>query len=271
MQENIIIPINKNKKPHVQIQLAGESYCDGSYEIVRGVGNNTYVFEYIDSGEGILKVGTKQYHPHAGDVYIAPAHTNHMYRSDAKNPWIKYWLNVKGSLISSLLEVYCLNGVHYFTKCTEIKPLFIKCLEILKKDPSADLSIHIHEIIIELHKNHSQNLPDIIHISPESAIVQKYIESHITESVISLEKLASLINKSKPQLIRIFKKDLLISPYQYFLKRKIERSCELLVHSRKSIKEIAYFMGFTDEFYFSNIFKKRKGVSPSVYRKERNH
>jgi AraC-like DNA-binding protein len=269
MEEKIIIPIKTDDNKQLQVQLAGISYCDGSYEIKRDISHSTYVFEYIDKGKGYLKVEDKEYYPHEGDIYIVPANTDHTYRSSAKDPWIKYWFNVNGTLISSLLETYSLKGIHYFTKCQRIKPLFQEIIATLEKNPSADISINIHKIIIEINKNHIRNLPSINNISTESATIKSYIDSNVKKTVISLDELSALINKSKPQLIRIFKKDMQISPYQYFLQQKMFYSCKLLTHSRKSIKEIAYLMGFTDEFYFSNLFKKKKGVSPSVYRKNR--
>ena len=57
-----------------------------------------------------------------------------------------------------------------------------------------------------------------------------------------------------------------IAPAQYQLDLKIRRAREMLLISDKSIKEIAYELGFNSIHYFSRIFKKKTGVSPSYIR-----
>ena len=59
-------------------------------------------------------------------------------------------------------------------------------------------------------------------------------------------------------------------PHQYLLERKIEIAGILLKESAKPVKLIAAEIGFPDEYYFSRLFKKRTGVSPSDYRGNRS-
>ena len=79
------------------------------------------------------------------------------------------------------------------------------------------------------------------------------------------------INRSGVQTIRIFRQAYGITPYQFLLGQKLTAACELLTHSHQSVKEIADYLGFADEFYFSRLFKQKIGVSPSNYRDQRNH
>ena len=46
----------------------------------------------------------------------------------------------------------------------------------------------------------------------------------------------------------------------------VEAKRELYLTS-KSVKEVAFLLGYTDEYYFSRFFKKQVGVSPNIYRK----
>ena len=63
------------------------------------------------------------------------------------------------------------------------------------------------------------------------------------------------------------KKEMKITPYEYHLKNKIDRAMLLLETSDLSIKEIAFSLGFSDEHYFSDIFKRKTGIKPTHYRK----
>jgi AraC-like DNA-binding protein len=51
---------------------------------------------------------------------------------------------------------------------------------------------------------------------------------------------------------------------------KMQKACQLLDFSDRSIKDIAFSMGFEDPYYFSKRFRKIIGVSPRKYRASRN-
>ena len=47
----------------------------------------------------------------------------------------------------------------------------------------------------------------------------------------------------------------------------MEKAQELLIHTQKKIKEIAFLVGYKDELYFSKVFARLYGMSPSKFRK----
>ena len=65
----------------------------------------------------------------------------------------------------------------------------------------------------------------------------------------------------------MFKKYTGVPPVQYHLDLKILRAKEMLLSTDKIIKEISYDLGFQSIYYFSRVFKKKLGVSPSEIRK----
>lgn len=75
---------------------------------------------------------------------------------------------------------------------------------------------------------------------------------HITPNTLS-KKIKSRFNKTPSQIIQ---------------ERVILESKKQIHLTRKSIKEIAIELNFSDEFYFSKYFKKHTGISPSHFRKE---
>ena len=79
--------------------------------------------------------------------------------------------------------------------------------------------------------------------------------------------LASLIRKSPAQTLRIFQKDRNCSPYAYLQEQRSFLARQYLENSDYPVKILASMLGFKDEFYFSNWFKEKNGISPSAYRK----
>lgn len=92
-----------------------------------------------------------------------------------------------------------------------------------------------------------------------------HIRTHIEEPV-SLDRLAKISFLSKDHVIRLFRKELGITPAQYILNRKIERAQLLLVTTALPVKTIAQDLSFVNTSYFTRIFKRVTGKTPVEYR-----
>ena len=57
-----------------------------------------------------------------------------------------------------------------------------------------------------------------------------------------------------------------MSPIDYLTTVRINRACFLLRNSSNNINEIAYSVGYSDPKYFSRVFKRTMGVTPTQYK-----
>ena len=83
----------------------------------------------------------------------------------------------------------------------------------------------------------------------------------------SLSGYAASTPYTKEHLIRLFREEYQVTPYEYRLRKKMEQARALLLNSMLSVKEIAEVLGFSSQYHFSNCFKARIGKSPSDFRK----
>lgn len=86
----------------------------------------------------------------------------------------------------------------------------------------------------------------------------------------ALRELACEYGISMGHLSNLLKKELGMSFSEYTMNKRIQRAKELLMDDRLSVEEIAEKVGYNDYFYFTKVFKKKVGVSPSKYRKNLN-
>ena len=93
------------------------------------------------------------------------------------------------------------------------------------------------------------------------------IREHYMED-ISLTSLATKYNVSMGRLSEMIKERLQVNFSDYIASLRIQRAKELLRDDSVSIQEIAEIVGYNDYFYFTKVFKKVEGISPSKYRKE---
>ena len=85
---------------------------------------------------------------------------------------------------------------------------------------------------------------------------------------ITLQELANISNMSKSTMRRRFTEVTGISPIDYLLKLRLEKSVTLLISTRMSITDIAFSAGFEDSNYFARQFHKFTGFTPSKLRKQ---
>lgn len=95
----------------------------------------------------------------------------------------------------------------------------------------------------------------------------KYIRSHYAERV-SLSDAARAVAMSPNYLSSVFSAAMGMSFTAYVQSVRVAKCKELLVGSRKSIADIASETGFSDQSYFSKVFTKATGMSPTHYRQK---
>lgn len=91
-----------------------------------------------------------------------------------------------------------------------------------------------------------------------------YIHNHYMET-ISITRLAEIFGMDGRRFSYIFQKNLGMSPLAYLTEYRINRAKELLIQEGNSITAVASCVGYTDPLYFSRLFKKYSGMSPSNY------
>ena len=96
--------------------------------------------------------------------------------------------------------------------------------------------------------------------------VNQIIEANLNNSDLSVEMLSEDLFVSTSNLYRKLKALTGMSPNQYIRAFRLSRAKILLQDPNNTIADIAYATGFTDPDYFSRLFKKETGVTPSEYR-----
>ena len=94
----------------------------------------------------------------------------------------------------------------------------------------------------------------------------RYLDENFYDPELSIERLYTEKFISASTLHRLFIRHLGISPKQYLTKLRLNQALSLLAQNKSSVKEIAFLCGFSDEKYFSRMFKEKYGYPPSQMR-----
>ncbi len=111
-------------------------------------------------------------------------------------------------------------------------------------------------------------------LSPVVATVKNEIERNISLAAFSLEDYLKSLPLNYDYLRKLFRKETGVTPHEYMISLRMQLARGLLEggisnrYSNYSVAQIAEACGFAEPLYFSRVFKKRFGVSPSYYLKK---
>lgn len=95
-----------------------------------------------------------------------------------------------------------------------------------------------------------------------------YINEHYTEQDMSLNMVADELNLSSAHFSTIFSQSMGKTFIDYLTEQRINHAKLLLKETNLKLTDIALEIGYNDSNYFSYLFKKKTGLSPTIYRQK---
>ncbi|KQS41805.1 AraC family transcriptional regulator [Pedobacter sp. Leaf194] len=237
----------------------------------RRLGSPEFILLYCMDGEGRIEIQNKNFELKANMFFIIPRNVPHRYSSHPKHPWSIYWLHFSGSnapeifersLVDGNLQIHAVPFEEY--RVRQFNQIFTILEHSFSSKEMEIMNFRVLHFVTSLIYHKEINPAVYSQDSVSSSI--NFMKSKLSEH-ISVTKLAEDQRMSVSQYLRIFKQKTGQSPIAYFNQLKIQHSCQYLYFTDKSIKEICLKLGIEDQYYFSRLFSKLIGVSPSVYRK----
>lgn len=240
----------------------------------RPEGSAAYIVIYCTGGEGWYRVhNRKRQLLQKGYAVVIPAGMAHEYASSSEHPWSIYWWHMRGAHVADFFSSAAENSEPIpvpVEKSLKIVELFDECYELLQKGYTLNHIIYVSQLA-----SHLAAILSFSQLQPLSSqqqrqkhdieVIVKFMTEHLEEH-LSLKELAAESKLSIPHFTHMFKKATGYSPIDYYLRLKIQLACQHLDLTDHSIKEISHRLGFQDPYYFSRLFKKIMGCSPSQYR-----
>lgn len=230
----------------------------------------THSLFYLKKGSFIIQVDNKKETVSAGDCYILFDYIHHrrnviepiefVYVKFAENPICPYKMEIPFG------KVNFIDKDRFTANITNLEKL-------LSKEDSLSSGYREHLLLDILFQIHSESHPQstlIENTNSRDIVVNQavgYIKENLTKKIL-IDEICHYIGTNTSTLNFKFRREFNLSVGQYIVEERIKKAKKLLVGTSYSITEIANRCGFQDVYYFSNVFKKIQGVSPSEYRKQ---
>ncbi|MBC2577469.1 helix-turn-helix transcriptional regulator [Peptostreptococcus russellii] len=195
-------------------------------------------------------------------------------RGNFENSYIEFercissWIE-KNNLVVFRAFLNSLNyAIYYYVLYTYNKTFnrsCIHCTMLMHREINKDNVIKIARSIID--EYYDEMIEErIIVTNPLLQEVFELIEDKISE-IINLDLIAKEIHVNKSYLSKTFKANTGYTFSEYVNNRKINRARNLLINSEKTISQICKECGYKNTTYFSSLFSKKTGFSPTSFRK----
>ena len=257
------------------------NYTSASENLLSHTHPGAYEFCYLAKGEQTYEIEGLVHHLESGDIFYTRPDEAHSSAKTPEQKGILYWF-----VLTTQKPISWLN----FSKVEQQS-----IIEQLNQSPRRlfkapqRLQIELDRAIIALQNSDtdvftrvkvknalSQALLIIFEaiseggaadcLSPEINRNLKFIAEHLSDENLTMQQLASQAGLSVSRYKSRFKKETGYPPADYILRKKIEWAKKLITNDTLSITDIALELNFNSSQYFSTVFKRYVGQTPSVFR-----
>lgn len=243
-----------------------------SMTTTRPEGRRDYQLLYVSRGKAFFHFDGRDEAVHAGCMVLyRPGEPQHYYYHAEDAPEV-CWIHFSGTQASDILDKIGFSAAHILDcgilhSYSDFFRQIVQELQLKRPCFSECLCLSLRRLFVEIHRN-------LLELSADSRMNQKEMENTIRyfneafSQEISIDEYAKNQHMSVCWFIRCFKRYMGMTPLQYITSIRINKAKDLLKNTAFTIQEVGRLVGYENPLYFSRIFKKQTGHSPSEYRKK---
>lgn len=228
---------------------------------------DVYSLHYVVSGRGKVIIDGVEYGVEAGQSFIIYPYTTAVLMCDKNDPWEYKSIEIRALELSQNFAMTAFGRNNPVTPPLP-KDIFEKAFDVVEGGNETDYQrCRSNARLLMLISYYMEYFP--CRDNRKSNYVVKaceYIENNYRSTECSVKNTAEYVKLDRTYLYRLFKDEVGISVQEYINNFRITKAGLMLVDKRIAVKDVAFSVGFTDQMYFSKVFRKVKGCTPTEYR-----
>ncbi|MFA5044360.1 MAG: AraC family transcriptional regulator [Paludibacter sp.] len=240
-------------------------------------GVDYFMLLYCTSGEGWCIINGRLFTIKKNHFLILPPNIPYSFGADEKNPWTIYWIHFKGTLAITFshnpifpIEIFLESNSRLQDRIQLFEEIYANLELSFHSDHYIYATICLYHLLGSfkyINQFRRVGNSDVNEKSFSERVIHFMREN--VENNITLDQVAKHFGFSSSHISARFQKETKQSPIKYFIALKIEKACQYLELSGLKISDIYPKLGFQDASYFSRMFTKIMGVSPTKFREKR--
>lgn len=211
----------------------------------------------------------------AGSIVLVFPDFWHRYKPTEGSTWHTYWVGFGGPFTPRLirnLDIIPAMPIRPIGSPQNVLNCFQEVLNVARYELSGYQQVMAGEVVKLLGLLHATQRQVVFANSDIDRVIQAAKSLLIqTQSPRSMEAVAAELDMGYSKFRKLFKHYTGMSPGQFQLQHQIAQATQLLRQSELSISDIAYRCGFDTLPYFTRMFKKKTGKTPTKYRQQFVH
>ena len=259
-------------KPLTVTAAGHHCFCsDHTISTVHPKRNDDYQLLYIHTGKVRFYFGEQEHVISQNSMVLCRPGDPQVYYQDDDNPDI-YWVHFTGSDVEQVLDGYQLprhQNIFYVGVKSDFPWLYnqmIQELELKRVNFERALILTLQQIFLSMNRSMQEKNKTHAEMSMFIEHATHYFRENYNQNIM-IEEYAREHNVTPHWFTVNFKKITKFTPMQYVISLRIESAMNLLENTDYSISQVAEAVGYDNALYFSRIFRKYTGMSPSDYKK----
>ncbi len=226
--------------------------------------HSTFRIHLVTKGTASIKINDRQHNLNIGSVFFA--FPSNLYEFSASDDFEYYYISFLGNKAPKLLEEFGVNiSAPVYHGLEMLIDFWNNSIKKIDMNNINVLTEAVFLYTLSFIKNSDNNAPK--HDNTFEKFID-YVDNHYRDFDISLQKVADTFSYTEKYLSHLFKKNMNISFKTYINDLRIQYAYILIENGETSITDIARLCGYSDSHYFSKVFKKIRGISPTEYIKK---
>lgn len=278
-QRLIIIPpaiaIRASRQPVTRdlcVTHIGTFVAAGGHFVERHHGTSQHILIACISGGGSCKLAGREWKLEAGDLLFLPPREHHVYKACEQSPWTIFWIHFRGvravdhlSNLAVSIENPVVSVDDPAVLVEAFEDTFRHATHGFSEAAMTGLSTAFGRLL-GLAKVH-QRAAGSRSRRAEGRLLK--VLSQMREDFCrswTLEELAREAGLSPPHFTELCRRQTGMAPLALLIRLRLQFAMDLLQQGNHNVAEAALAAGYEDPFYFSRLFKKHMGVTPSACR-----
>lgn len=235
---------------------------------------NQFVLIYCVEGEGWFSINGKRHIVTKNQFFILPEKTAHSYGSNDDNPWTIYWMHFNGKKASFFSQDFDRPfniSPNSHSRIKERLNLFEEIYSSLSRGYSKNYMLYATTSLfhflgsMKFIGEYRDCNPDTNECKDVIDHVMHFMKENISQKLL-LADLAKEVKLSVSYFSSLFFKKTGYAPLRYLTYLRVQEACRYLDFTDMKVNQISPLIGIEDPLYFSRLFTKTMGISPSDYR-----
>lgn len=228
--------------------------------------SDTYCLLYFTKGKGKVTVGDEVYNICEGQSFLAYPFSDFTIKANYDNPLSCKWIKFGGLEVGWIINRIDFSKHHPIVDEMPVA-MFERYFEIGNMGDSLHAELRCCSRLLLILSYYLQYYPKSTSDKNSYAeLARSYIENNYADVDCNVKKVADHLKIDRTYLYRLFKEEMGVPVIAYINHCRIAKACMMLEDETVSIKDAAYAVGYSDQMYFSKVFKRLKGSTPTEYR-----